>query len=132
MLGLPNKMNKKGHLRSLTSHKGPDGETIDPRRNNGRRQPSASGKSGKSGASNRNDTFDQNELGKEQHTYGHAINQNDAENHEGKFLPVQGGSKPVKYSRGSHSENRQQNSKEHPSKSGHNVRASISKEVTTS
>lgn len=111
---------KKGHLRSLTSQKGPENEQPvqnSQQRNNGRRQPSASNMSGK-GRQMDQETQEQNRIND---TYGTQIQKqkNDASpraEEDGSFLPV----------------GKQNDSKNDLNKSSkHNVRASISKEVTT-
>ena len=105
-------------MRSLTSQKGNENDTVPTgtgQRNGGRRQPSASNISGKGRHS---DHGENNKLHQNNDTYGTQIQKNNevsprGEDHEGNFMPT---NKAVE---------------QNENKSKHNVRASISKEVTT-
>jgi hypothetical protein len=124
---------KKTHMRSITSQKG-ESDNVSHGRNGGRRQPSASGQSGKHRGESNDVNNTNKDFGKEQYTYGQTIqNQQNGpdDSIEGKFQPNHPSSSgQTKKSRGQ-SEDRTDKTSALAKGMGHNVRASISKEVTT-
>jgi hypothetical protein len=97
-------------------------------RNNGRRQPSASNISGKGRQSNSDHQEPNETIHKQNDTYGTQIQGNGEEeqNQEGEFLPI---SKHQTIKMGDTPSNQDHQQSKQQSK--HNVRASISKEITT-
>lgn len=85
------KPSKKTHLRSLTSHKGTEADAVSHgQRNNGRRQPSAGGVTGKGNRQENGEGTGEMNTGKSGNQVTALTDENPADaNHEGKFIPAQ-------------------------------------------